>query len=201
MNLLLVNCLAWALVVSFGVHAEEEASSALGNGSVRSLQSTIDCRFSNLWSDLTPAQACAKLNDPAHPVPYKCVTTGKKLCCAVSNLTTATFDNLGKCTKVSGTATVPTTPTTPAAKPPTRRPTKAPTKKPSSTTSSGANAIDCKWQSYFKDYTAVQACKKLNLPSHPTPYLCEDGRKVCCNASNYATATVGGFGKCTKVQV
>ena len=35
MNLLLVNCLAWALVVSFGVHAEEEASSALGNGSVR----------------------------------------------------------------------------------------------------------------------------------------------------------------------
>lgn len=192
--------------------------SSLPLHSLQSLQAsgggnTIDCVYRNSWpSTLTPAQACTALNDPTHPVPYKCATSGQRLCCTVSNLTTATFGSFGKCTKVG--AAVPTTPTPPTPKPPTRKPTRKPTKKPaissnisaptkkpasSPTTPAGTNNIDCAWYSYFKDYTPVAACKKLNDPTHPVPYVCADGRKVCCTVSSYLNTTMANFGKCTKV--
>lgn len=165
---------------------------------LQALNNTVDCRYLNSWpSSMTAVQACTSLNDPTHPVPYKCASTGRKLCCTVGNVNTATFGSFGSCSKVVTSGTVPTTPT---AKPPTRKPTKVPTKKPSSNMTSNNN-ISCQWSSSFAGKTAVQACNdfKVTNPLFSVPFLCKDGRKVCCTVSNYASTTTDKFGTCKKV--
>ncbi len=169
---------------------QTSASSPSGN--------SIDCKFQKSWSSsMTPAQACVKLNDPMYPVPFMCSTSGQQLCCTVSNFKTATFNNLGTCSKVQGAVPIPA-PTTPTVKPPTRKPSKRPTKKPSSTTT-GTQQISCTWYSNFKDKSPAKACADLNSPTYRVPYLCKDGRKVCCTVSNFSSTTMTNFGTCTKV--
>lgn len=159
---------------------------------LQGLQSgTLDCVSKNSLQDMTAVAGCVKFNDPAHPVPYRC-TNGRKICCEVKSIYNATFP-FGSCIKVQSPATTPT------AKPPTRKPTRKPTKKPASSVNTSDN-IDCKWFSYFKQFTPVQACKQLNDPAHPAPYLCKDGRKVCCSVSNVVTVNLDAFGTCSKVQ-
>ena len=160
--------------------------------------STIKCKYVSTWpSTLTARQACTNLNDPVFSVPYKCPTTGQKLCCTTSTISNPTFGSFGTCSKVISDSSDGTT------KSPTRKPTnspvKSPTKKPTAKPVTISNFIDCEWYPWYADYTAKAACVKLNDPVHPVPYLCEDGRKTCCTVSTNTSPTFEKFGTCTKL--
>lgn len=212
MNLLLMKSITVALVASVGAHAIDEVpTSNLRSASDRTLvqatgtnasgTNTIKCKYVSSWpSTLTASQACTNLNDPVYPVPYKCPTTGQKLCCTVSSIINPTFGSFGQCSKVVSQSSDGTT------KSPTRKPTKSPvmattpTKKPSPKPVTVSNYIDCEWYPWYAEYnTPALACKALNDPVHPVPYLCEDGRKTCCTVSTNTSPTFEKFGTCNKV--
>lgn len=209
MNLPLIKSIALVLIATVGAYAIEEVpSSNLRPASDRNLAqatgtnakgtSTIKCKYVSSWpSALTASQACTNLNDPVFSVPYKCPTTGQKLCCTSSSISNPTFGSFGTCSKVISDSTDGTT------KSPTRKPTNAPvkatTKKPTQKPVAVSNYIDCEWYSWYADYSAKEACAKLNDPIHPVPYLCADGRKTCCTVSTNTKPTFDKFGTCTKL--
>ncbi len=150
---------------------------------------TVKCSYISSWpSSMTPAQACDDLDDPQRPVSYKCSPTGQKLCCSVSKIDYFTSTNFGTCQKVINDSAA-------GSGGPTRKPT---TPKPTVSTVS-TNYIHCEWYYSFKDYSAIEACEKLNDPTHPVPYLCKDGRKICCTVSSNEDPTFEKFGTCNKL--
>ena len=151
---------------------------------------TVQCSYISSWpSSMTPAQACDDLNDPQRPVSYKCTPSGQKLCCSVSDIDYFTSGNFGLCQKVVSDSNGDTP-----------MPTRKPTAKPTVDSGGYINYIHCDWFSFYKFYdSAPEVCEALNDPTHPVPYLCEDGRKLCCTVSDNVHPTFDKFGTCHKV--
>lgn len=165
-------------------------------GSLFQQANIVQCSYKSSWpSSMTPTKACNDLNDPQRPVSYKCSPSGQKLCCNASSINKFTSSNFGTCQKVINDSNGGDDDHVK----PTAKPSRKPTAKPSA--SSGGidtNYIHCDWFTFYKDYSVIGACKELNDSTHPVPYLCEDGRKLCCTVSENEHPTFDKFGTCNK---
>ncbi len=60
------------------------------------------------------------------------------------------------------------------------------------------NDIQCGWFPWFDTMSHSVACMSTGN-EHTVPYVCGDGRKICCTVSDCLNPAMEAFGTCLKV--